>query len=104
LVKATLHIPPGDPRFHVAGPDVSVSFPTSGVIGSSIVLTGTGLNQITGVFFSGPKGTVIAAKSLVIVSPTKITLTVPTGAVKGLIEVVTDGLRITSTRVFTPLP
>jgi hypothetical protein len=104
LVKATLHVPPGDPRFYVGGPNVSVLFPTSAVIGSKIVLTGTGLNQIIAVFFSGPKGTFIAAKNLVVVSPTKITLIVPSGTIKGLIEVVSDGQRITSTRAFTPLP
>lgn len=60
--------------------------PTSGPVGSSIMLTGTGFGAGATVSFNG-----MAATGVVVNSPTGITATVPTGASTGNVTVTTPG-------------
>jgi uncharacterized repeat protein (TIGR03803 family) len=69
--------------------------PASGIVGASVTITGTGLQQATKVTFDG-----IAAK-FTVTSDAQITATVPTGASTGKIVVTTKGGSATSATVFT---
>jgi len=74
--------------FGTAGPPqppVIVSFnPSSGPVGTTVVLTGSGLTGATDVSFNG-----VPAVSFTVDSDTQITVTVPVGATDGLISVTT---------------
>jgi Metallo-peptidase family M12B Reprolysin-like/Cadherin domain/IPT/TIG domain len=79
-------------------PTVTSFTPTSGAIGSSVVVTGTGFTGVTAVNFNGT-----AAATYTVNSATQITVTVPTGATTGPISV-TNGLGTgTSSTNFTVL-
>jgi hypothetical protein len=69
-----------------AVPTLTSVNPTSGVVGTSITLTGTGLTGTTGVSFNGT-----AATTFAVVNATTVTATVPTGATSGLVTVTTPG-------------
>jgi uncharacterized repeat protein (TIGR03803 family) len=70
--------------------------PTSGPVGTSVTITGTGLTGATKVTFGG-----VAATTFAVDSSTQITATVPTGAVTGKISVTTPGGTIASAASFT---
>jgi len=72
--------------------------PTSGSVGTPVVLTGTGLTQTTKVTFGGVKATTVTVNS-----DTQVTANVPTGAVTGKIGITTLGGSVTSTTNFTVL-
>lgn len=72
--------------------------PGQGAVAAKVYLTGTNLNWTTKVTFNGkPAG-------FVIIRPTELLLTVPTGATTGLIEVTTYGGVVASTTPFVVLP
>jgi uncharacterized repeat protein (TIGR03803 family) len=60
--------------------------PTSGSVGTPVVLTGTGLIQTTKVTFGG-----VLATTITVNSDTQVTANVPTGAVTGKIVITTKG-------------
>ncbi|WP_151087675.1 beta strand repeat-containing protein [Hymenobacter baengnokdamensis] len=60
--------------------------PTSGPVGTSVTLTGTGLTGATGVSFNGT-----AAVTFAVVNATTVTATVPAGATTGNVTVTTAG-------------
>jgi hypothetical protein len=66
----------------VAGPTITSISPTSGTVGSSVAITGTGLTGITSVTFGGG-----VSAAFTVVSDTRINATVPTGARNGAITV-----------------
>jgi len=76
-------------------PTISSFTPTSGPVGTVVTLTGAALKQATAVKF----GTVVA--TFTVVSDTKITTTVPTGAVTAKISVTTPGGGVSTATVFT---
>jgi hypothetical protein len=77
-------------------PTLASFAPTSGPVGTSVTITGTGLTGATGVTFNG-----LAAASFTVASDTQITATVPTGATTGKIAVTTPGGTATSLTDFT---
>ena len=77
-------------------PAISGFTPSSGAVGSQVVITGTGLTQTSAVSFGAVK-----ASSFTVNSATQVTATVPTGAVTGKIKITTPGGSATSTAVFT---
>jgi hypothetical protein len=60
--------------------------PTSGLVGTTVTITGTGFTGATGVTFNGT-----AATTFTVVSATSITVTVPVGATTGAVTVTTPG-------------
>jgi uncharacterized repeat protein (TIGR03803 family) len=81
-------------------PPKIISFaPTSGKVGDSIVLAGTGLIQSEIVSVGGVKAT-----SFTVNSDLQVTFKVPTGAKSGKISVTTPGGIATSTAIFTVTP
>jgi hypothetical protein len=79
-----------------AAPTVTGFSPTSGPVGTKVVITGTNLAAPTSVSFHGT-----AATSFAVDSPTQITAFVPTGATTGTISVTTGGGTGTSSGSFT---
>lgn len=77
-------------------PVVKTFSPTSGPVGTSVVITGTSLLQTSAVKFGG-----VAATAFTVNSDTQVTATVPTGAVTGKISITTPGGTGSSTTVFT---
>jgi uncharacterized repeat protein (TIGR03803 family) len=69
--------------------------PTSGPVGTQVILTGTSFLQATTVKFAGK------AATFTVNSDTQITTTVPTGAVTGKISVTTPGGSANSSTNFT---
>ncbi len=81
----------------VPPPIISSITPTSGVVGTSVSITGENLNTITSVLFGG-----IPATAFTILSPTSINATVPSGAITGRVVVVSGAMvRATSASIFT---
>jgi uncharacterized repeat protein (TIGR03803 family) len=80
-------------------PKVGIFNPTSGAVGTPVVITGTGLTQTLRVGFGG-----VAATSFTIDSDTQVTAIVPDGAVTGKIAIATQGGHDTSVRLFTVTP
>lgn len=76
-------------------PTVTSFSPTSGPVGTSVTITGTGLAQTTGVKFNGK------AARFTVNSDKQITATVPTGATTGKISVTTKGGSASSSGKFT---
>ncbi len=76
-------------------PMLSSFAPASGPVGTSVVLTGSSLLGATAVSFNGSP-----APGFVVNSPTQITVSVPVGAISGLITVVTPGGSVTSATAF----
>jgi hypothetical protein len=86
--------------FTVLPPPSITSFtPSTGPIGTSVAITGTHFNGATGVTFNGK-----AAVTFAIVSDTKVTATVPSGASTGVIGITTPGGSDTSSSSFTVIP
>lgn len=80
-------------------PSVLSFSPTSGKVGSTVVITGGGLTGASKVTFGGVKAT-----SYTVNSASQITATVPTGAVTGKIAVTTSQGTATSSGTFTVTP
>jgi hypothetical protein len=103
ITVTTPSAPPGvsTTNFTVTGGATTItSFaPTSGPVGTSVVITGTGFVAVTSVQFNG-----VAAVSPVTNSATQITAIVPTGATTGLITVTDSGGTATSATSFTVGP
>jgi uncharacterized repeat protein (TIGR03803 family) len=77
-------------------PTITSFTPLHGPVGTSVVITGTGLTQATKVTFGG-----VVATSFTVNSDSKITVTVPAGAKTGKIAVTTKGGAATSVATFT---
>jgi len=77
-------------------PVISGFTPTSSAVGVSITISGSGFIGAKSVTFGGVKATVFTVNS-----GTKITATVPTGALTGKIKVTTAGGTATSSGTFT---
>jgi len=77
-------------------PSITSFTPASGPVGTSVVITGTGLTQATKVTFGG-----VVATSFTVNSDSKITVTVPVGAKTGKIGVTTKGGAASSAATFT---
>jgi uncharacterized repeat protein (TIGR03803 family) len=73
--------------------------PTSGKVGASVVITGSGLTQASKVTFGGVKAT-----TFIVNSDSQVTATVPTGAKTGKIAITTPGGTATSSGTFTVTP
>ncbi|HEX6505760.1 MAG TPA: choice-of-anchor tandem repeat GloVer-containing protein [Terriglobales bacterium] len=80
-------------------PTISGFNPSSGQVGTSVVITGTSFLQTTAVKFGGVKATVFTVNS-----DSQITAIVPTGAVTGKVVVTTKGGTATSPTAFTVTP
>ncbi len=76
-------------------PTLKTFTPSSGPVGTSVTITGTGLLQATKVAFNKISAT------FTVNSDTQITATVPTGATTGKVVVTTKGGSATSTTNFT---
>ena len=76
-------------------PAVTGFSPTSGPVGTQVVLTGTGFTGATNVRFDGTKAT------FSVDSDSQITATVPTGATRGTIRIVTPGGPVVTSSKFT---
>jgi len=70
--------------------------PTSGPVGTPVMITGTGLTQTTKVTFGG-----VAATTFKVNSDSQVTANVPTGAVTGKIVIKTKGGSVASKTDFT---
>jgi uncharacterized repeat protein (TIGR03803 family) len=81
-------------KFRVT-PQITGFKPTSGPVGTLVTITGVSLAQTTQVTFSGVKA------SFKVVNDTKVTATVPSGAVTGKIAITTPGGTAVSSGVFT---
>ena len=77
-------------------PEIADIHPVQGSVGESIVITGTRLGSVTDVTFNG-----LSAQSFVVDSESQITATIPTGAVSGPIELVTQSGVVISDSEFT---
>ena len=77
-------------------PTISGFTPTSGLVGTAVTITGTGLTQGTKVTFGR-----VAATTFTVNSDTQVTATVPAGAKTGKIAITTSGGTATSSTVFT---
>ncbi len=82
--------PPSSPA-----PTITGFSPTSGAVGTSVTIDGSGFTGATDVRFNGTSG------SFSVESDTRITATVPAGATTGPISVVTPGGTATSASPFT---
>jgi len=80
-------------------PTISSFSPTSGPVGTSVVISGNSLLQTTKVTFGGVKAT-----SVTMISNTHVTAVVPSGAKTGKIAVTTAGGTASSSAVFTVTP
>jgi hypothetical protein len=80
-------------------PTVSSFSPTSGHVGDSVTITGTGFTGASAVAFNGTN-----ASSFTVNSDTQITATVPSGATTGTLSVTTANGTGTSSGSFTVLP
>ena len=80
-------------------PTITSFSPSSGLVGSTVTITGTNLNGATQVSFNGTPAT-----SYTVDGPGQITATVPVGATTGTISVVTPGGTVTSSGSFTVVP
>jgi hypothetical protein len=81
-------------NFTIAAPTITSFTPTSGPVGTSVVITGTNLTGATAVTFNNVSAT------FVVNSATQITATVPATATTGKIKVTTPGGSATSTADF----
>ncbi len=78
---------------------VSSFAPASGIVGSSVIITGTGFFGVTNVRVNG-----VNMASFTVDSPTQITAAIPTAATSGLISVTTAGGTANSASNFSIVP
>jgi len=78
------------------GPTVTSFSPSSGRVGDTVVITGTGFSGVTGVKFGG-----VSVVTYTVDSATQITATVPSGALTGPISVTTAAGTGSSSTSFT---
>jgi endonuclease G len=76
-------------------PTLTSFSPTSGAVGTSVTINGTGFTNVASVTFNGTAATFTVNSSI------KITATVPTGATTGTIAVIAAGGIVTSSTSFT---
>jgi hypothetical protein len=76
-------------------PTIESLTPASGVVGSSVIITGTHFTGATGVVFNG------TSASFVVDSDKQITATVPVGATTGAVAITTPAGSVTSSTTFT---
>ena len=96
--KVTILEPSGNlatPQIFKITPSITSFSPTSGPVGTSVVIKGMSLSQTSSVMF----GTVAA--TFTVNSNTQVTATVPTGARTGKISVTTPGGSVTTPTNFT---
>jgi hypothetical protein len=79
-------------------PAIASFTPTSGLVGTTITLTGTNFTGATSVALNG-----VAVANFTVVDAATITVVVPVGVTSGLIKVTTQGGTTTSTNAFTVL-
>jgi len=77
-------------------PRITSFSPTSGAVGTSVIISGTGFTGATRVTFGG-----VSATSFSVFRGDQVTATVPTGAQTGKIQITTPGGTATSSGVFT---
>ncbi len=77
-------------------PQITSFTPTSGPVGTSVILTGVSLTQTLKITFGG-----VSATSFTVNSDTQVTVTVPAGAKSGKIAITTAGGSATSSGKFT---
>jgi len=77
-------------------PSISSFTPSSGPVGTKVVITGVSLSQASAVKFGG-----VAATGFTVNSDTQVTATVPTGAKSGKIAITTPGGTANSPTSFT---
>jgi hypothetical protein len=80
-------------------PTITSFSPQSGPVGTQVIIMGTGLTQVSKVTFGGVKATTFTVNSA-----SKVTATVPAGAMTGKIQVATPGGTAASATVFTVTP
>jgi hypothetical protein len=80
-------------------PTITSFTPTSGKVGTSVVISGTGLTQTTKITFGG-----VAATTFTVNSDIQVTASVPSGAITGKIVITTTGGTATSSGTFTVTP
>ena len=85
-------------RIYRVTPKITSLTPTSGKVGSSVVIAGTGLIQAATIAVGGVKVTAFTVNS-----DKQVTFTVPTGAKTGKVVLTTPGGKATS-KVFTVTP
>lgn len=78
-------------------PKITTFSPTSGPVGTPVTIMGSGFTQVKGVGF----GDAVPATNVDVVSDTKVTATVPTGAKTGPVYLETKGGIATSSTDFT---
>jgi PKD domain/IPT/TIG domain/FG-GAP-like repeat len=78
-------------------PTITSFTPTSGAVGSTVTITGTGFNTTAAnnvVYFGGAKAAVISSTA------TQLTVTVPDGSTRGPISVTTGGATALSNKIY----
>lgn len=76
--------------------------PASGTVGTSVILAGTGLSQVTTVRFGGNK--TVSLSLISVDNDSQLTVNVPIGALTGKITITTKGGSVASATAFTVLP
>ena len=84
-------------------PRLTTVSPTTGVVGTSVTLTGTNFTGTTAVTFAGANSTVVVAP-ITSLGATQLVVLVPTNAITGLVTVTTPGGVIASAGNFTVTP
>ncbi len=85
-------------RAFLVAPQIKSFTPTSGIVGTSVTITGVSLTQATAVTIGGK------AASFTVNSDTQVTATVPAGAKTGKITITTPGGIATSPTAFSVVP
>lgn len=89
-------VTPGSASPPPTAPTISSFTPTSGAVGTSVSIVGTGFTGASKITFNG-----VMATTFSVASDTAISATVPSGATTGSIAVTTSGGTGTSTNAFT---
>jgi hypothetical protein len=92
----------GPDFFLIQAPTITSFAPSSGAVGDTVTITGTGLEGVFDVEFNGTS--VFAPQTFSVDSETQITAQVPTGATSGTISVSNEANTGTSSGSFTVTP
>lgn len=99
-VVVTTPIAASNGVLYTAAPLITAFTPATGLVGTSVTITGTDLNGTTQVLFNS-----VAAASVSLISSTQVRAVVPTGATTGPIQIVTThGNGSSSTDFIVPAP